>query len=1133
MTMQFLPWVRRGLAAELDARDSGQALPIRATFPVTVTVNGVDARTDIATYGPGDVTGLDVGVISRTAPGRFATNVAPDEFAAIEFDVADLPWMFTPASAGSNQRLRPWLVLVVVERRAGVRIGHDAMRPLPTLQVEAPAVPADELPDLAESWAWAHTQILSASPSTDAVDELTNHAERTLSRIVCPRRLRPDTQYFAALVPAFDAGVGAGMGTDPDPSATTVGPAWDVGSLGDAITLPVFYHWEFTTGPAGDFESLARKLRPMAVPDGVGESPMYIGAAHPALPALDADAGGILQMEGALRAPESGSGTPLDGRHTAYVDALVDLVDAGVAAAGVGSARDAEAVAPPIYGQWHADRHQIPARNARPRWLRTLNADPRHRVAAGLGAEVVRANQEEYVDVAWRQVGDVLAANRLLELSRAMLAVAERIHTRHIATVPDVGLLALAERATSRLLLDGVTLDRRLTTSASLDGAVTRSFRRLASPVSAPMRAAARFADALEPIGRVSVDGVIGAITGEQRPVLSGAPDGIATCSVPRLTRDGPLIDDALPTVGELSRQVVGLERDLTSQPPLRPRADLGRTGVLTEVHLDAARTIAGSSPSLASVIGDIRDLATRRPGTDVLGGVAIDGRLVPVVRRGDGRVTVRVRGRDIGLPSVVAAGTAPRATRSGGVERESGRSVGRVPGGPAGDRDMRGLPGRGADTRRFDRTGRVPLDARFEPATGTGPVVTPLAVGTVTGVGEVGELLRGSGIARDAVVAALPRGAEGEIGVTTPAPLVDATVTTLLVDGITGFAAPLATIGVALAAVPEPVPFDVVAERTAILTAMQPRPVVEARLGARINVAGGLVEGVLPERLTIFQPEPVAPIMVGPVLDRPLYFDLARYDQNRFLPGAGAIPENAITLVETNPAFVEAFMVGANHEFNRELLWRRYPTDRRGTAFRKFWDRVDGGDDIEPIHTWSTAANLGSVSEGDADGSVVLLVRGQLLRRYPNTIVYAAAATADRRIDPAAPAMLPVFAGFLQPDIVFVGFDFDVDAATAGTGTMFVLQEQPTEPRFGLDVPVGAVPTAPPAAWSDLTWGHVGVEPGGFLSMDAFAGNPSRPLAADVPAVVARFGSHAGDLAAITFQRPFRAAVHSSEVLA
>ena len=41
--------------------------------------------------------------------------------------------------------------------------------------------------------------------------------------------------------------------------------------------------------------------------------------------------------------------------------------------------------------------------------------------------------------------------------------------------------------------------------------------------------------------------------------------------------------------------------------------------------------------------------------------------------------------------------------------------------------------------------------------------------------------------------------------------------------------------------------------------------------------------------------------------------------------------------------------MVGLNFEMGRELLWRGFPTDQRGTYFDSFWG---GGADIEPLHS-------------------------------------------------------------------------------------------------------------------------------------------------------------------------------------
>lgn len=124
----------------------------------------------------------------------------------------------------------------------------------------------------------------------------------------------------------------------------------------------------------------------------------------------------------------------------------------------------------------------------------------------------------------------------------------------------------------------------------------------------------------------------------------------------------------------------------------------------------------------------------------------------------------------------------------------------------------------------------------------------------------------------------------------------------------------------------------------------------------------------------------------------------LTAYDRTRFCPGVDTIPPDSLSLLETNPRFIAAFMAGLNHETNRELLWRGFPTDSRGTPFRHFWRRLDGQDDIPPVHTW----RLGTLAEQTTDpkGNLVLLVRGELLRRYPNTIVVAMPAISDRQPD-------------------------------------------------------------------------------------------------------------------------------------
>jgi hypothetical protein len=262
---------------------------------------------------------------------------------------------------------------------------------------------------------------------------------------------------------------------------------------------------------------------------------------------------------------------------------------------------------------------------------------------------------------------------------------------------------------------------------------------------------------------------------------------------------------------------------------------------------------------------------------------------------------------------------------------------------------------------------------------------------------------------------------------------------------------------------------------------------------------------------------------MAYPEIPAPAYAYLAKLDPKRFLPGVDQIPSDAITLVETNPRFVEAFMVGLNHEFARELLWREYPTDRRGSYFRHFWRWLDGQPDITPIHEWKPAAALGHTTRGGPGGQIVLLVRGQLLRRYPNTVVYAWREENGKLKDPPGPGDIhrPVFAGQFDPDITFFGFDL---VETDLPQLFMVLQEQPTEPRFAFDEPNGQ-PAAAPAAWSDASWGHVAVNEGAHLKIE---GNPLSGVARGP----ATFVTNAAHLAHITLQKPMRVAVHAKRLV-
>ena len=696
-----------------------------------------------------------------------------------------------------------------------------------------------------------------------------------VSRLLCPRRLEPDRDYIACLVPTTDAGRLAGLGLGAG-EGTTTGPAWTGGAR---AVLPLYYHWSFRTGPAGDFESLARRLVPRPVPDTVGRRPMFIGAADPALPALAPDAGGILELEGALRAPQADN-SPEVAPEPTLVEALVRLLDAPDAHLAEGAPPEAEPVAPPIYGRWPVRRHTVP--ETQPRWLRELNVDPRHRAAAGLGADVVRENQERYVDAAWKQVGDVLAANRLRDLARLILRVGERIHTRHIATLGVDALFSLAAPVHNRIPVGDAVLGRRLQASMLPSG---------------------HRGSGLSPDGRPAGAGAAARRTPGRGP--------------------GHLADGHGHT------------------RPGRASAEPGNRRPGWAHHLPAARDASGPPAAARSAA---RRWACR------------DARRWSWSKRSPARCSSSSSNRP---------GASSCAPTSGCRAWYTEHQVEQV-------RAAVGVAG------SLHGTLRLVVEHALRPASEVPP--------PVLGV-EPPESLPAS-------AAALAQAFEAQFQ--------ELDVVSLR---------------------PPPAAIELAELHAGVVAALDPGPVIALRARQRLQVNGvPLDEGGSDDALR--PTSDLGPVMAGPRLPEALYRDLAALDQDRLLPGAGQIPAETVTLLETNPRFVEAFLVGANHEMNRELLWRRYPTDRRGTPFRRFWERLDGQEDIGPIHEFLSAANLGNNSTGQLEGSLVLLVRGELLRRYPNSVVYAVPAGADGRLQPDAPLALPVFAGRFEPDLTFVGFD-------------------------------------------------------------------------------------------------------------
>lgn len=214
---------------------------------------------------------------------------------------------------------------------------------------------------------------------------------------------------------------------------------------------------------------------------------------------------------------------------------------------------------------------------------------------------------------------------------------------------------------------------------------------------------------------------------------------------------------------------------------------------------------------------------------------------------------------------------------------------------------------------------------------------------------------------------------------------------------------------------------------------------------------------------------QPLAPPEVCIGLDRPMWADVEDAFPEWLLPGVGAVPEDSVIAVETNPRFVDDLLVGLNTQLLAELRWRNIPVATGCTPLRVFWDRAETTagarvDDIIGVHAWDPTSDVGEPQHRPAGASgrdLVVLVRGNLFLRYPATMVYlrsaahGAAADFDQDPDPALPRILPSFQGRIASDIQFFGFQgFDPD----GVVTHWLVFEEPpagyrwdNDPAFAL----------------------------------------------------------------------------------
>jgi hypothetical protein len=439
----------------------------------------LEANVEIPLFGPEDVSGLDARAVCRVWPRADVMDAEANFFPLIEFSDDDLPWRYTPIGEDGG-RLQPWIALIVLAESEFELHPTSGDRPLPVLVPNAAA----PFPRPDQLWAWAHGHVplaqvgVTRPDNESATEQVRREPERALARLLAPRRLRPRTAYVAFLVPTFERGRLAGLGRPIDGVSPTQS-AWSVGTDGNVqvpAELPVYFQWRFGTGEEGDFQSLAERLTGREIPAGLGQRALDVDKPTSDLPKAIRDTVESVSVEAALR-------PWVDPSDTSWSPAWAAIGAEDFYAPFrtlTASSLDEAVLRPPLYGEWHAARHALP--NTLPEvhgWFAELNADPRTRIAASLGTEVVQTLQEPLLASAWQQAAGIRRINEELRFNQLARQASTTIYHRDLATTdPDV-FFRLTAPVLPQVLAGGVTAQTLFAQSPIPTGVLQGTWRRL------------------------------------------------------------------------------------------------------------------------------------------------------------------------------------------------------------------------------------------------------------------------------------------------------------------------------------------------------------------------------------------------------------------------------------------------------------------------------------------------------------------------------------------------------------------------------------------------------------------------------------------------------------------------------
>lgn len=431
--------VHKGLTTSTTAGNSGDIsvkLSVKREAKQDSDTKIGTVNKSLKMFGPGDIIGIDQRIIIRTSPKKHINNFESTSLVAIEFSRPDFPWMFTPQPP-KNGKAKPWLVLIVVKSE-GATIKNNTRLPLPMLTINN--VSSHNLPNLRDAWAWAHVQgdedVNEDKIKRNLEEILDKTPEKLISRIICTQTLEANTRYFACLVPAYKAGVLAGLGEDVTELSNDL--AWNEND--SLLRLPLYYHWEFSTGEAGDFKTLVRLLEGRKLPEGVGTRQMDIDSPGAGLDFSDSSP---INFESALMPPGFKSSANSNEIKVGLKNFLNQPSQGNM---------ERPVLGPPLYGNNQANREKIHENEVSRTWFNKLNLDPRNRATAGLGTKVIQKDQEHLMHSAWEQIGELKSVNEYLRQAQLARSSGAVLHQKHLSNLPITSLLQVTHTVQTRIM---------------------------------------------------------------------------------------------------------------------------------------------------------------------------------------------------------------------------------------------------------------------------------------------------------------------------------------------------------------------------------------------------------------------------------------------------------------------------------------------------------------------------------------------------------------------------------------------------------------------------------------------------------------------------------------------------------